>query len=82
LDVCPITTCVTIFYDCPAKIQHHAEACAAAHRSVGRIRAPAEGIGNRPKRSHRQLFLGLFKIGVYHIGSCVTAQPTVSKAYK
>jgi hypothetical protein len=81
-DVCPITTCVTIFPDCPAKSRHRAEACAAAHRSVGLVRAPAEGIENRPKRCHRQLFLGLFKIvGVYHIGSCVTAQPMVSKAY-
>jgi hypothetical protein len=63
LDMYPITTCVTIFPDCPAKSRHRAEACAAAHYSVGCVRAPAEGIGNRPKRRHRQLFLGLF---VYH----------------
>jgi hypothetical protein len=81
LDVCPITTCVAIFPVCPARSRHRAEACAAADRSVGRVRTPAEGIGNRPKRRHRQLFLGLFKIvGVYHIGSCIAAQPTVSKA--
>jgi hypothetical protein len=65
--VCPITTCVTIFPDCPARSRHHAEACAAAHRSVGRVRASVEGIWNRPKRRHRQLYLELFKIvGVYH----------------
>jgi hypothetical protein len=69
LGVCPITTCVTNFPDCPARSRHRAEACAAAHHSVGRVIAHAEGIGNRPKRSHRQLFLGLFKIvGVYHSG--------------
>jgi hypothetical protein len=67
LGVCPITTCVTISPDCPARSRHRAEACAAAHRSVGRVRAPAEGIGDRPKRRHRQHFLGLFKnVGVYH----------------
>jgi hypothetical protein len=34
------------------------------------VRTPAEGIGNRPKRRHRQLFLELFKIiGVYHSGN-------------
>jgi hypothetical protein len=48
LGVCPITTCVNIFPDCLAKSRHRAEACAAAHRSVGRVKAPAEGIGNRP----------------------------------
>jgi hypothetical protein len=62
LDVCPITTCVAIYRDCPARSRRRAEACAAAHRMVGRVRAPAEGIENRPKRRHRQLFLGLFKI--------------------
>jgi hypothetical protein len=68
LGVCPITTCVTNFPDCRARSRHRAEACAAAHRSVGRVRAPAKDIGNRPKRRHR-LFLGLFKIvGVYHSG--------------
>jgi hypothetical protein len=67
LGVCPIRRCVTIFPDCPARSQHRAEACAAAHRSVGRVKAFAEGIGNRPKRRHRQPFLGLFKIvGVYY----------------
>jgi hypothetical protein len=69
LGVCPITTCVTIFPDCSAISRYRAEACAAAHSSVGRVRTPAGGIGNRPKRRHSQLFLGLFKIvGVYHIG--------------
>jgi hypothetical protein len=59
--------CVTIFPDCLARSRHRAEACAAAHRSVGRVRKPAEGMENRPKQRHRQLFLGLFKIiGVYH----------------
>jgi hypothetical protein len=82
LGVCSITTFVTIFPDCPTRSRHRAEACAAAH-NVGRVRTPAEGIGNRPERRHRQLFLGLFKIvGVNHVGSYVTAQPTVSKAYK
>jgi hypothetical protein len=67
LGVCPITTCITIFPDNPTRSRHRVEAYAAAHRSVGRVRAPAEGIGNRPKRRHRQLFLGLFKVvGVYH----------------
>jgi hypothetical protein len=67
--VCPITTCVAIIPDCPARSRHNAEACAAAHRSIGRVRTPAEEIGNRPKRRHRQLFLGLFKVvGVYHGG--------------
>jgi hypothetical protein len=67
LGVFPITTCVTFFPDCPAKSRHRAETCVAAYRSAGRVRAPSEGIGNRPKRRHRQLFLGLFKIvGVYH----------------
>jgi hypothetical protein len=59
--------CVTIFPDCPARSWHRAKACAAALRSVGRVRTPAECIENWPKRRHRQLFLGLFKIvGVYH----------------
>jgi hypothetical protein len=67
MGVCPITTCVTIFPDCPVRSRHRTEACAAAHRSVGRVKTPAEGIGNRSKRRHRQLFLGLFNIvGVYH----------------
>jgi hypothetical protein len=62
-------THVTIFLDCPARSRHRAKACATVYRSAGRIRAPAEGIGNRPKRRHRQLFLGLFKIvGIYHGG--------------
>jgi hypothetical protein len=65
--VSPITTCVTIFPNCPARSRRCAEACAAANRSVGRVRTSAEGIGNKPKRLHRQLFLGLFKIvDVYH----------------
>jgi hypothetical protein len=69
LGVCPIKTCVTIFPDCLTRSRHRAEACAAAYRSVGRVRTPAEGIGNRLKRRQRQLFLGLFKIvGVYHSG--------------
>jgi hypothetical protein len=49
LGMYPITTCVTIFLDRPARSRHRAKACAAAHRSVGRVRTPAEGIGKRPK---------------------------------
>jgi hypothetical protein len=60
--VCPITTCVAIFTDDPTRNRHRAGSTAAAHRGVGRVKISAEGVMKRPKRRHRQLFLGVFKI--------------------
>jgi hypothetical protein len=61
----------------------------SASRRGLRRRPPQRRPRQNIRRGHREpanaiasLFFGLFKIiGVYHIGSCVAAQPTVSKAY-